>query len=88
MFRSLEGPDFNDCLTLLIESDDSTRKHVLRYAQETTTASAKTALDAVHQRWSKFGVDRAIKEVAKTGARGAAVDQVLKACKEIRSSKR
>jgi hypothetical protein len=88
VFRRLEGPDFNDCLTLLIESDDSTRKLVLRYAQEKTTSSATTALEAVHRRWSAYGVDRAIKEVAGTGTPGVEVERVLHACEEIRTPKR
>src|SRR6267142_2499972 len=58
VFRRLEAPDFNDCLALLIESDDATREAVLRFASEPTAENAKTAIEAARRRWTTYGVDR------------------------------
>jgi len=87
VFRRLEASDFNDCLALLIESDDATRKTVLRFASEPTAENAKSAADATRHRWASYGVGRAIREVASTSARGPFVDRVLASCRDIRHPK-
>jgi len=84
VFRHLEAKDIDDCLTLLIESDDTTRQAVLQFASNPTNENALLANRAARRRWSAFGVDQAIREVAETGARGPNVERVLVACREVR----
>jgi len=84
VFRNLESPDFNACLTLLIESDEATLSPVLRLASDPTDEHAAAATLAVRRRWTSFGVDRAILEVAETGDSGPAVERVFVSCEQIR----
>jgi hypothetical protein len=84
VFRHLEGPDVDACLTLMILSDSDAHAIVEAYGKNPTREMAVKAGKAVRQRWSDFHVDRAITEVAEDGSRGKEVARVLAACEKIR----
>jgi hypothetical protein len=84
VFRYLEAPDVDECLTLMILSDDRARVVVEEYGKNPTKEMAVKASDAVRRRWDDFRVDRAIAEVAASGRRGKEVARVLAACEELK----
>ena len=84
VFTHLEAPDFDRCLRLLVESDPKTLAGVRALKDATTEKPFKVAYKRVNKRWKKFGVDKAIEEVALTGTRGEQVERVLGACKGLR----
>ena len=84
VFTHLEAPDFDRCLRLLVESDPKTLASVRALKDATTEKPFKVAYKRVNKRWKKFGVDKAIEEVALTGTRGEQVERVLGACKGLR----
>ena len=83
VFRYLESPDFTNCLTLLIESDDAAREAAARLGSDPSADNARATSEA-RRRWKSYQVDQAILEVATTGARGPAVERVLDSCRQIR----
>lgn len=84
VFRHLEAPDVDACLTLMILSDSRAYVVVEAYGKNPTREMAVKAGKAVRRRWSHFHVDRAITEVAEGGRRGKEVARVLAACEEMR----
>jgi hypothetical protein len=86
VFRHLEAPDIDACLTLMILSDSRAYTIVEAYGKNPTRELAVEAGRAVRRRWNRFHVDRAITEVAETGTRGKEVARVLEACEELRES--
>jgi hypothetical protein len=84
VFRYLQARDVNECLALMVESDEDTYKTVEAFAKNPTQEMGLKATEAVHQRWTLYGVDHAITEVAESGRRGAQVARMLAACDEIR----
>jgi hypothetical protein len=84
VFRYLQGRDVDECLALMVESDGDTYKTVEAFSKNPTQEMGLKATEAVHRRWTLYGVDHAIAEVAESGRRGAQVARMLAACEEIR----
>jgi hypothetical protein len=87
VFRYLQGPDVDECLTLMVESDKETDDAVETFAKNPTVELGFKAAKAVQRRWTLYGVDQAITEVAASGNRGAKVARMLAACEDIRVPK-
>jgi len=87
VFRHLQGSDVDACLALIVESDGETAAIVEAFGKSPTQELGVKASEAVHRRWTLYGVDRAITEVAESGRRGAQVARMLAACEEIRVPK-
>jgi hypothetical protein len=85
VFKYLEAPDFDDCLRLLIESDPDAHKLVLSMKDGTTIEEGMVVMEAVQGRWKKFGVDKALEEVAASGDRGKETARVLRECEQLRA---
>ena len=88
----LKDPAFSDCLARFVHSDPATLALVKKAMQGIDTSvqpplidweAATASNDAVRKRWTAFGVDEAIREVAETGLRGDRVAKVLAACEQL-----
>lgn len=86
VFKELESPEVDACLTRLIETDPSTLRLVSSLGPSVAGEAYRRVTDAVRARWTGFGVGRAIVEVANTGQRGKEVAEVLDACKHLSSA--
>jgi hypothetical protein len=86
VFRYLQSPDVDGCLALMVEADQETYEIVETFAKNPTQELGLKASKAVQQRWTLYGVDRAITEVAETGSRGLQVARMLAACEEIKTN--
>ncbi len=88
----LNETDFNECLAALVVSDAETRAAVERGIRGIDVSKSPPTIDieaaqasntAVYKRWTAFGVNAAINEVAETGERGERVAEVLAACDKL-----
>ena len=82
VFKHLQSPLIQDCLSRMIESDPTARTaaYGLQFAIDPDTL---LRLDkAVRAVWIRYGVDAAVREVA-AGPPGAATERLLTRCKEL-----
>ena len=83
VWKKLESSELRDCLTRIVEADAEARQlaNSLEFALDPDTYMRMDA--AVRTAWKRYGVDAAVREVATTGQRGLAAEQLIARCETL-----
>ena len=85
VFKVLESPAIDACLTRIVEEDAEASRaaDALASALDPDTYAKMDA--AVRAAWSRYGVDAAVREVAREGKAGPAVERLSARCEALRA---
>ena len=81
VFKHFEGPDTRRCLAQIINNTPDLASDARELSGNTTEEKFLAVVVSIRERWSSIGVDKALREVAQTGHRGAITLELLQRCK-------
>ena len=80
IFKHLQGPDIEDCLSELARTKPKLYEALLAVSPKSDPKVMAKTMEEAADVWSQFGVYDAVQEVATTGARGPKVEALLQTC--------